>query len=98
MQREKREVDPEIRTTGSNGKKTDSDLQVTKPRRSTRPGHAQKFQQQRRAGGVVEPSSASSTVDREPDIAWIRESFNNLAEAHCEEVNRPVQTRTSGGV
>ena len=25
-------------------------------------------------------------------------TFNNLAEAHCEELNRPVRTRMPGGV
>ena len=33
-----------------------------------------------------------------PHANGIGESANDLAEAHCEEMNRPVRTRTPGGV
>jgi hypothetical protein len=36
--------------------------------------------------------------DRVPHAAGLGESVNILAETHCEELNRPVLTRTPGGV
>ena len=40
----------------------------------------------------------ASPVDRVLHAGGIGESVNNLAEAHCEELNRPVRTHTPGGV
>ncbi len=39
-----------------------------------------------------------STVARVPQGTGTGESTDNLAEAHCKEMNRPVRTRTPGGV
>ena len=36
--------------------------------------------------------------DRTPHADGIGESVNNLAEAYCKEMNRPMRTRTPGGV
>ena len=42
--------------------------------------------------------AAPGTSSTGPHVGRIGESVNNLAEAHCEEMNRPVRTRKPGGV
>jgi hypothetical protein len=42
--------------------------------------------------------AAPGTPKTGPHADRIGQFVNDLAEAHCEEMNRPVRTRTPGGV
>ncbi len=42
--------------------------------------------------------AAQAWSQKQHQGAGTGESIHNLAEAHCKEMNRPVRTRTPGGV
>jgi len=57
-----------------------------------------RYEQQGTLGALLQPSSASSTLDGTLGRTRIAQSVRDLDEAYCQEPNRPVRTRMLAGV